>query len=601
MRTPTPEQRAVLDCSARVCVVRATPGSGKTWLVAELIRQELDRWSTSISGIAALSFTRVGGEEIRKAVGYELDQPHFVGTIDAFLFRYVVRPFFRSCFPRFADPRLVPGEWGTEYWNNYGLIHSTTVGQDINLFGCVFIDEEQSQVVVAHKPYPALPLQRLVGVNLEKVKAAKMRLWKESGCLTHSDAAYWATRILEHPVLGGIVRAEIVRRFPYLIVDELQDTGYFLGKSIRLLLSEPIIHGVLVGDPDQAIFEFTGARPDLFDEFGTLEGAVCMSLASSRRCPRFVINVAKHLKDSGGEIGPAEDREGQAILVSYSDMKADIDRIMIAITNPRRHDNIKVIARSNQTINRLIGRGSAGEQKIGCPALYHIHRAVIGFRQGRQVAALAAARAALDVAVFKHEGVSDKQLNQSKIDPQDWKSLSIRCLLCANALTTTGNLFDWQKAAGEIIDAEIGAFGLDPSLNYSAGKLKPQKRGEWEKPSADYLPQPGGTSLSFMGVPVQTVHGVKGETHDVTIFVCPPVNRADRCPSIVWWSANDKDREEKRIAYVAMTRTQGVLIVCVSEDCFQRLTNRQPQFVASFECMTVDEYVAVLGECADTI
>ena len=86
--------------------------------------------------------------------------------------------------------------------------------------------------------------------------------------------------------------------FPYLIVDELQDTGHFLGESIRLLLEEPTARGLLVGDPDQAIYEFNGARPDLFDTFGTIAGAVQLPLASSQRCPPAVAIAATHLKDS---------------------------------------------------------------------------------------------------------------------------------------------------------------------------------------------------------------------------------------------------------------------------------------------------------------
>lgn len=73
MRKATPEQQAVLDNTARVRIVRAVPGSGKTWLVAELIRQKLRTRTMRGSGIAALSFTRVGGDEIRKAVGHELN------------------------------------------------------------------------------------------------------------------------------------------------------------------------------------------------------------------------------------------------------------------------------------------------------------------------------------------------------------------------------------------------------------------------------------------------------------------------------------------------------------------------------------------------
>lgn len=596
MSSPTTNQQSVLDNTSRIRVVRAVPGSGKTWLVAEIIRQEVGKWTSKGCGIAALSFTRVGGDEIRNAIGYELDHPHFIGTIDAFLFRYVVRPFLHNCFPEFPNPRLIPGEWGAEHWNKYGPEQETTVGKSksINLFGCLFIDENQDKAVVAYKPHWALPLQPLTGRDLDLVRKGKMQLWKTTGYLTHSDAALWACKILDHKTLGGVVRAEIVNRFPLIIVDELQDTGFFLGKSIRLLLNEKTVRGVLVGDPDQAIYEFNGARPDLFDEFEKLDGAESLPLASSRRCPPDVVNVAKHVKDSGGEICPAADKKGTAFLVKYRDMKVDVDLIARTIANARTGSIIKIITRSNQTIEDLVGRHSVKFPKLGCPAIYHIHRGVVAFRQGRQVAALAAANAALDMAVFKHEGVNLDILNQSKIDPRDWKELSIHCLLRVNALPPTGTMFDWYKDACEILEAEIAAFGLDPSLNYASGNLKPQKRGDWEKPSVDYLPNSSATNPIPTDMSVQTVHGVKGETHDVTIFVCSPSIRADRCPSVIWWSADAKDREEKRIAYVALTRTQGDLIVCVTEDCYSRLVTLRPQFIADFKCLTVDEFVEAL-------
>ena len=89
---------------------------------------------------------------------------------------------------------------------------------------------------------------------------------------------------------------------------------------------------------------------------------------------------------------------------------------------------------------------------------------------------------------------------------------------------------------------------------------------------------------------VQTVHGVKGETHDVTLFVCPPSNEA-RCPSVVWWSTDEIHREEKRIAFVAMTRSRRDLIVCVTEECYDRLKKHRKEFVESFHSMKVDEFI----------
>lgn len=593
MKTPTKEQQAVLERPApRVRVVRAVPGSGKTWLVAQLIAHELDEWVSRTSGIAALSFTHVGGDEIRKAVGRELGHPHFVGTIDSFLFRYVVRPFLCRCFPWLAHPRLIPGEWGAEHWGKYARNEKATI-KDINLFGCVFVDEVGGKAVVAYKKYPALPLSRLSGAESAQVKKEKKRMWERSGCLTHSDAALWASRILSHGTFGATVRAEVVRRFPLIIVDELQDTGYFLGQSILFLLNKSDARGVLVGDPDQAIYEFSGARPDLFNRFESIVDAVTFPLASSLRCPPAVAAAAGHLKDSGGVIGPADGKVGRAFLVKYRDMPADVHRLLGAVGSIKNGSVIKAIARQTSTVDILIGRNAKPAGKLGCRSLNHIQRAVVAFRGGHHVRALAAALAALDQALFQHEGVNDEELDRSKIDPSKWRALAVRCLLRANGVATTCTQFDWQTDVGRILAEEIRSV-LGHS-KFAVGELKPQKRDGWQTSCAACFPEMCVSAPALAGVPVGTVHSVKGETHDVTIFVCSPVKQAARCPSAIWWSADDKHREEKRIAYVAMTRTRNDLIVCVSEACHSRLCASRHAFVESFDCLTVDECIAVLG------
>ena len=594
MRTPTPEQQAVLENKekARIRVVRSAPGSGKTWLVAEVIRQALDIWPKGTSGIAALSFTRVGGDEIRKAVGHDLDHPHFISTIDAFIFRYVIRPHLRLVFNWFANPRLLVGEWGAEHWDRVSLNEITTIGKGINLFGCAYIGEEQGQEVIAHKPRKAFQLQLLTDKELSLVKDAKRKIWSQQGLLTHSDAAFWAAKVLADPTCGPIVRAEVIQRFPFLIVDELQDTGYFLGKSIRLLLEDPSSTGVLVGDPDQAIYEFTGARPDLFNSFEAIAGAVTFPLANSQRCPPAVLKAAVHLKDVKGVIGPNHEKSGRAILIRYCDMMKDVQKVIEAVRLNPSAKILKVIARGVTTIDALIGRKSGATPALHCPPLRHICRAVMAFRRERNVASLGAARAAIDRAVFRHEGVSDEELIKMNIDPRDWKALAIRCLLKANAIKETGTSFDWHSRAGEMLDKEIDSFGLPPTLGFAIGKLKPQQREGWDSPATDLFPHVNTDTQALLGIPVRTVHGVKGETHDVTIFVCPHPDQKARCPSVLWWDVNDKAREEKRIAYVAMTRSQGDLVVCVSDETYQRLARGRAAFVGDFKCMSVDEYVA---------
>ena len=601
MRVPTTEQQAVLDSAARVRVVRAAPGSGKTWLVAELIRQELSTWPANGGGIAALSFTRVGGEEIRNALGHELGHPHFVGTIDAFLFRYVVRPFLQRALAKFAAPRLIPADWLPAHWtkgpSGTAWAHRGSGGANAktyNLFEVCFMDEDATGPVLAcPRPYQG-GIEAVLSVDRAGVLAAKWQLWQRLGWLTHADAALLASKLLADPTHGTTIKALLLRRFPLLIVDELQDTGFFLGKSIRLILNEPQARGVLVGDPDQAIYEFNGARPDLFNGFEQIAAAATLPLARSQRCPAAVTVCASHLKDTTGQFDPVTGSAGRAFLVQYQNMVPDVQRLVGTIRAAHPKAEIKVVSRQAKTIDEITCRTANDAKSLHCPALHHLYRAVRAFRQGHNAKALAASRAALELATFSHEGLSNEKLEEHSIVPKEWKACAVRCLLKCNALSTTDTLHDWQTAAGKIIDDQVAALGLPSSLGFQAGKLKPQKRNGWDTVVGDLLPTGTASVQVIVDVPVQTVHGVKGETHDVTVFVCPNPTKVKRCPSSVWWSNDTGHREERRIAYVAMTRTRSDLVLCVSEDCYKRLQLARANFVAAFQCKTVDEFIAGL-------
>lgn len=588
-RTPTPDQEKVLvDPNARIRVVRASPGSGKTWLVAEAIRRELPRLPGN-SGIAALSFTRVGGEEIRIAIDSDLEHPHFVGTIDSFLSKFVLRPYICNVFKGFVKPQIIPSDWGVEKWDKWGQKTKATVGHGINIFGCVYINEINGNPQLARRPYPGQSLQPLQPDINRMVHKAKESVWKSSGLLTHSDAAMLASRILSHPIYGAKIRAEVIHRFPFLVVDELQDTGHFLGRCIRSLLEEPTARGLLVGDPDQAIYEFSGARPELFKEFETMIGAVAFSLPISLRCSPAVATAASHLKDSKGAMGVSKS-VGRAILLRYTNFPAEITKLAIAVCSLNPSKNIKTVARSNSVLDDIWDRQVKRTiPNLYCPATRHIHSAVVEFRKRNNSKALGHALAAISRAMFRVDVLSDEDLAEKKIDLKDWKSLAINSLLNANSINPIGTFMDWHVGAALIIDEAIHTSNLFPA--YEKGKLKPQQRPNWDKPCTDYLSP--STELAASNVKVSTVHGAKGETHDLTIFISPP--KAVPCISVVWWSQAEKDREEKRIAYVAMTRSKGDLLFCVSEDTFGRLEKVQKDFVECFEVAHIEDYILTLN------
>ena len=590
--TPTKEQQMILDSPARIRLIRAVPGSGKTWLVADLIKKELAQWQPMHSGIAALSFTRVGGDEIRKAVGYDLHHPHFVGTIDAFLFRFIVRPFLKEVLPELAIPRLIPAEWEPNKWQKGANCTNFTVrvgagssAKVFNLFDVCFLGEDKDEPIIACKQRPWHPIAPLDGQAKAAVLKAKRTIWEKHGWLTHSDAAFLASKILGSQSHGPMVRAEVLRRFPLVIIDELQDTGWFLGQCILQLLADLSVRSVLVGDPDQAIYEFNGARPDLFDRFAEPSGTQELPLGRTQRCSPAVCKVAKHLAEPNRCIDPAPDRTGRAFLLSYKSLEEDIRQLHVTLA--RRSDNgiVKTVARHTKTVEMLTGCAVEESPKLGSVPLNHLHRAVNSLRRRRQVSALAAAQAALEYALFGHEGITNDELAGRGIDSTAWRRVTAEVLLEANSEMTGESFESWGKRMAAFIQNHLTSI---VSTGSGTSKIKlPSGDVKCETREA-YLIAPTSNFSQERRVVVQTVHAVKGETHDLTVFVCPDTNQANRCPSEIWWA----DGEERRIAFVAITRTRGDLIVCVSEQCFARLKEKRTSFVGSFECMPIGSFIA---------
>jgi DNA helicase-2/ATP-dependent DNA helicase PcrA len=182
---PTPEQKAVIDNNSRITVVRACPGSGKTRVFGESLKIRLNLWTKKNAGIAAISFTNVAQEQIAKGIGRRMPYPHFIGTLDSFILRYVVRPFGHLVGLPKEGPRLIPSPLDEAIEYPEVEIDSN---QKVSLFGIKFVDGPLCS--------PNMKAQTFRGqIDVKpnyilSILKKKKEEWRKRGRITHSDCQY---------------------------------------------------------------------------------------------------------------------------------------------------------------------------------------------------------------------------------------------------------------------------------------------------------------------------------------------------------------------------------------------------------------------------
>jgi len=594
---PRPEQQVILDADDRLRLVRAAPGSGKTWLIAEAIRQEINGWKDRHRGIAAISFTNVAGAEIRKKLGFDPGHPHFVGTLDSFLFRYVVRPFARLRDPEMPEPRIVPGVSAScminrQRWCGEQLEVVLRPGRGEyrrNIFSINFVGgtRQAPQFVTAKRT--GTPYHLSVNEARQTIQKKRM-IWRASGRVSHSDTAYMSSLILSDPDVGPGVVALLARRFPKIFLDEVQDTGWFLGRAVLRILTDQRLDALVVGDPDQAIYEFNGASPHIFDEIAGLDGTGSFEIRTSLRCADGICALARSLSAEGRLLVSDTGRAGSVIMAIH-DGEENLPRELLSAINRSDPEKVhRLVTRKNNTVRRLNGRQGGYFQRFRSKPIENLHNAVNALRSGRPKEALSLAEASVARPMLGTDTPSDRDLETIGADAFQWKKTVIKILLQADREEQGETLYQWGCTACENIVTVLRDQGWWDHAPNPRAPNSPNRAATQHEARSRWLEQKGGNGQTI-ALMAATVHSVKGETHDSTILFVPAPGRFNPCPSEIWWSEEDQHAEERRIAYVAATRAKETFILCLHRQTFEALRETQPDFVGNMECVELADLI----------
>jgi DNA helicase II / ATP-dependent DNA helicase PcrA len=559
----TKERDAYIGAQGKV-ILNACPGSGKTTTVAYKLNQLMKDWETTHGkylGIACLSFTNVAKDEINDKFadfcGHAIRFPHIVSTIDSFVNQYITLPFyylFEKAFkerpkiienPAFMDQwffpfhHIVPKKDGST--SRKPIQYSYPPSKiDINVDGSYSYEGKKASLMGAD-----------IDIYNQYCKAIKKRQFS-NGLLKNSDSTYIALKILQEK---PIVAKMLAYRFPYVIVDEAQDTS----ETQYAILDELIKNGLdnidLVGDPYQSLYEWREARPDLFMK--RLESAEWQPLKFNecRRSTKVIVDCYSSLRrvcDLDLESRHKVPEPEPVRVLVYSDVERLIKKYKELST---RHTKCKILVRGGTLLDRLGAKTSHEIMwKIEPCVPYQLILAKNDRKNGRAKDCVRRIRRCLPILTDPtfDDNKQASWLEENGKKPE-WNARTLE--LVAGLPSFELLLSEWTRLTQEWCRE---ALNLDhtPDFELKKGNKSPLHT---KKMNDLYKEAPNGELVC-------TIHAVKGKTFDSIMLVLSENSLGQNISLDNFNRSTDLPDEKKRIVYVAISRPREQLVVAIPQN-----------------------------------
>lgn len=271
-------------------LVLAGAGTGKTKVITSRIAWMISN-GIQPENIVAVSFTNKAANEMRERLS------HLIGERKA-------KRVFLSTFHSFALKIL------REYNAEVGLQKNFSIA------------DESESIHLLKETIKELGHEDIISITnaIEKISHFKDNLYQENdfkkstsffdakffsklffaynrrlrlfNLVDFDDIVYLATLgFLNHENLLNRIR----ENYKYLLVDEYQDTSFAQFKFIQLL-AQPLGNVCVVGDDDQSIYSWRGARPSIISDFlNAFPSAKRVTLEQNYRCSSNILHAANQV------------------------------------------------------------------------------------------------------------------------------------------------------------------------------------------------------------------------------------------------------------------------------------------------------------------
>jgi len=504
--------------------IQACPGSGKTTLIAAKLILLAKSWKQGASGICVLSHTNVAKNEIisrlecdehgRKLLSY----PHFIGTIQEFVNRFLALPFCRSkgieikridddACCSYIDSKL---SWKAKKYLE-GKPRESISNMQIRYIGSKF----EKNIPGFKKASPSDSYKNLYSIKQEMLK---------EGLFFYREMFEFAKAYLD---INPSAIATMRSRFPLALVDEMQDTQNVQDEIINKIFSYEGGEFQRLGDTDQAIF--SGSDEEGGNSYNDLP---LQAINTSHRFNTSVAALASRLSTNKVTLCSTQAVDNVQphtiyIVDEQSRMRALSSFAHLCVNNlPVNEDHpIKAVGGVGKTKTKpedlTIKNYFPAFDKNNSTKNFKPERLIEYFREAKKVVAcnangynliLDGIRRMLPLAGYEY--VSKPELK--RLIKDDPNNIEINQAIISAQWSDLNDSNTWNEKVKELLTALelIDEFDL---LSDFITYVEPRYIADDEFITANtYTEEIHGRDI---GIELDTIHSVKGETHSATLIL----------------------------------------------------------------------------------
>lgn len=286
------------------CVVLAGPGAGKTKTITVKIARLLEREIRPPRRLACITYSNACVGELLsrlRKLGVVDDKRLLLSTVHSFCLSELVLPYARMSGLDVSDPVVIasPAQARDIFRQAY---RATLNGDAPNWFRMecdrlrrTIVDKESAEWKSWSRRETA-------------VVEAYEKLLLENGLIDFDGIVLAGLQLVER---FDWVRTCIKAKYPIIVIDEYQDLGLPLHRMVLALMNKAGVRIIAVGDPDQSIYGFTGAKPALLRTLQTLPNTESIRLKLNYRCADQIIAASQTLLPEPGDFQSHDGRQGE--------------------------------------------------------------------------------------------------------------------------------------------------------------------------------------------------------------------------------------------------------------------------------------------------